>query len=89
MNLSNELFKKMLPKNGQVVSPYAIPMKIKNTATWSNPDDQYNITLNLETREIAGEYYDFDETTEQWETTEAMEDDEILKLIDDKLIILC
>lgn len=87
MQLTPALFTKMRDTS-KVISSYAVPMIVDNKtkAVWSNPDEQYNIELNLKTNVISGEWYDWNETSEDWETTREMTQFEIIEIIGKNLI---
>lgn len=83
MQISNELISQyMHPVAGKVCKPENLPTySDKNKLEWSNSDEQWSISLDLNTGEISGTYYDWNEASEDWEDTEPMADEEILSLI--------
>jgi hypothetical protein len=66
LTLTQELFNKLQP-TGRVYSPHSLASQHGSKFTWSNPDDQFVIELDLTTKTLTGHYYDWNEETEQWD----------------------
>lgn len=91
MKLTKETLAKLEPLDrNSAYSIHSFPIRdSEHVFTWSHPDDQYTITLDLEAKTITGRFYDWCDTTEEWvDAAEPMTDAEIIHYIQKNRLIL-
>ncbi len=90
LTLTKELYNDMQPKSGEVVGAYSLPNYFDTEIIeWGNPDEQYNIKLDRQTKIFTGAFYDWNEMWEDWEDKKEMSDEEIHRaILNDRLLLI-
>lgn len=90
MIMSDMLYSNMIRlRENKVYSSYCLSVSEGNDIfSWHNPDEQFNVRVNIKTREVTGQYYEWDDEKEEWIDGQEMSEDDLICRIKNEEFIL-
>jgi hypothetical protein len=83
LKLTREMAERMSnPARDVVYSPHSICSMEIDQVQWTHPDEQYVITFDRATETFTGQYYDWDDETQDWVDTAPMTGEQIKDCIE-------